>query len=174
MSIATTMLPEFDEEFGSTRRFLELVPDHKLAWKAHGKSMELGRLAWHLTDFPTWVKHTVAEDAVAFSAEEGTRMMNQWNGKTRNQMLARFDADLKVARAALASTPDEAWPRRWTLDWGGQIVIDSPRLAVYRKWAMSHQAHHRAQLGMYLRLNEIAIPGVYGPSADDIAANLYL
>jgi uncharacterized damage-inducible protein DinB len=132
--------------------------------------MELGRLAWHMSDFPIWVKHTLAEDTVTFSAEEAMRMMNQWKGKTRDQALARFDADLIQARAALAATPDEAWPRHWTLKGGGQIVIDSPQLQVYPKWAISHQAHHRAQLGLYLRLNNIAISGIYRPSADDIAS----
>lgn len=170
MSIAETMLSEFDEEFGSTRKFIALVPNYKLAWKPHEKSMELGRLTWHMSDFPIWVKYTLGEDAVSFSAEDADRMMNDWKGKTCEQALARFDADLRLARAALTATPDEAWQRHWTLQWGGHVVIDSPRLQVYRKWAISHQAHHRAQLGMYLRLNNIAIPGVYGPSADDIAS----
>lgn len=167
MSLAEKMLPEFDEEFANTRKFLVLVPDDKLTWKPHPKSMELGRLAWHLSDFPSWVSSTLTQDSIAFKAEDGARMASEWKGKSREQMMARFDADLKVARSALLATPDEAWEQRWKMEWDGHIVIDSPRLNVYRKWSVAHQAHHRAQFGLYLRLNDIPIPGVYGPSADD-------
>lgn len=167
MSLAEKLLPEFDEEFASTRRFLALVPDDKLTWKPHQKSMEMGRLAWHLGDFPSWVTDTVKKDSIAFKSEDAAGMRDEWMGKTREQTLARFDADLKVARAALAATPDEAWTQQWKMMWDGQAIIDSPRLDVYRKWTVSHQAHHRAQLGLYLRLNNIPIPGVYGPSADE-------
>jgi uncharacterized damage-inducible protein DinB len=167
MGTTEQLLREFDYEFPATRKFLALVPDDKLTWKPHEKSMELGRLAWHLSDFPSWLTDTVTKDGLDFKAEDFPEMANRWKGKTRETILARFDADLKVARESLASTAEEAWERRWTMGADGQIWVDEPRIDVYRKWVISHQAHHRAQFGVYLRLNGIAIPGVYGPSADE-------
>ena len=168
MSIAEGLIPEFDREFASTRKFLALVPDDKLGWKPHAKSMELGRLAWHESDFPGFALNILTKPGLVFSMEDMPKRRSEWVGKTREAILERFDADLKTAREALLATPDAAWDERWTLEFGGQVVVNDPRLAVYRMVAMSHMIHHRAQLGLYLRLNEIAIPGVYGPSADEM------
>jgi uncharacterized damage-inducible protein DinB len=168
MSIAEKLLPEFDSEFASTRKILALVPDDKLTWKPHEKSMALGRLAWHVSDFPSWCAETLKKDFLEFSPEDGPKMANEWKDKTREKILERFDADIKVAREALSSTSDEKWPQPWKMLWGGQAVIDEPRRDVYRRVVMNHMVHHRAQLGVYLRLNGIPIPGVYGPSADEM------
>jgi uncharacterized damage-inducible protein DinB len=167
MSIAEKLLPEFDMEYGNTRKFLALVPDDKLTWKPHEKSMELGRLAWHISDFPGWCTDTIRKDVLAFTDEDGAKMAGAWHGKTREQILARFDSDLTNARAALAAAGDEAMHAGWKMEWNGQPIIDEPRIDVYRKWVINHMIHHRAQLGVYLRLNEVPIPGVYGPSADE-------
>lgn len=168
MSIAETLLPEFDREFATTRKFLALVPDDKLGWKPHAKSMELGRLAWHLSDFPGYALSVATKPGLSFSLEDMPKRRGAWVGKTREAILERFDADLKAAREALLATPDAAWSERWTMEFGGRTVIDDAKLAVYRMLAMNHMIHHRAQLGLYLRLNEIAIPGTYGPSADEM------
>ena|SRR5579864_5196828 len=170
MSIAAKLLPEFDEEFAGTRKFLELVPDDKLTWKPHGKSMELGRLAWHLTDFPEWCRDTFKQDSFKMTEEDGARAMHGWKGKRSADMLARFDRDLSEARAMLAKASDADLAHNWKMEWGGQVVIDSPREQVLRKWVLNHMIHHRAQLGVYLRLNGIAIPGMYGPSADEMSS----
>jgi uncharacterized damage-inducible protein DinB len=167
MSLATKLLPEFDTEFAHTRKLLVLVPDGHLAWKPHEKSMELGRLAWHASDFPEWCLMTFSKDFLQFTQEDAATMMN-WRGKTRADMLARFDADLPKARAALAATSDAAMAQPWKMEWAGQVVIDEPREDVYRKYTISHMVHHRAQLGVYLRLLGIPIPGFYGPSADEM------
>jgi uncharacterized damage-inducible protein DinB len=169
MPIANHLLREFDEEMGLTRKFLAAVPDDKLTWKPHEKSMELGRLAWHLADFPEWCFTTFERDRLAMGEEDAAKM-GDWKGKTRAGMLERFDRDLPRARAALAGASDEAMAQHWKMEWGGQTVIDDPREYVYRKWSMNHMVHHRAQLGVYLRLLGIAIPGCYGPSADEMVA----
>lgn len=167
MNLNEQLLREFDYEFPISRKFLALVPDDKLTWKPHEKSMELGRLAWHVSDFPSWATDTITKDHLTFKMEEMPEMANRWKGKSREAMLARFDADVKVARENLAAAPEDAWERHWTMGMEGQTWIDEPRIDIYRKWVISHQAHHRAQLGVYLRLNNIPIPGVYGPSADE-------
>lgn len=167
MTIAEKMLPEFDEEFTLSGKFLARVPDDKLLWKPHEKSMELGRLAWHLSDFPEWVLMTFLHESFSAAAADMDQAERGWKGKTRADMLARFDRDLPKARAALAAASDEAMAKRWKMEWGGQTIIDDPREDVYRKWALRHMVHHRAQLGVYFRLLGIPIPGSYGPSADE-------
>jgi uncharacterized damage-inducible protein DinB len=168
MTMAERMLPEFDEEFALTRKFLALVPDDKLTWKPHEKSMELGRLAWHLSEFPEWTVLTFSKDRYAMTPEQGDKAMNGWKGMARHDMLARFDGDLPLARAVLADASDEEMAQRWRMEWAGQTVIDEPREVVYRKYAIRHMVHHRAQFGLYLRMLRIPIPGCYGPSADEI------
>lgn len=168
MNISEKFLPEFDEEFATTRKFLELVPDDKLTWKPHEKSMELGRLAWHIADFPEWCRDTFKQDFLRMTEEDGATAMDGWKSKTRADMLARFDRDLPEARAMLAKASDADMAHPWKMEWAGQVVIDSPREQVLRKWVLNHLIHHRAQLGVYLRLNDIAVPGSYGPSADEM------
>lgn len=167
MTIAAKLLPSFDEEFANTRKLLALVPDEHLTWKPHEKSMALGRLAWHVADFPEWAQTTFATPKFEMNEESSAAMMG-WKGKSSAEILARFDAGVPKARAALAAASDEDMAHHWTMDWGGQTIIDDTREEVYRKWSMHHMIHHRAQLGVYLRLLGIPIPGFYGPSADEM------
>ena len=169
MTTSAKLLAEFDEEFGNTRKFLALVPDDKLFWKPHEKSMELGRLAWHISDFPEWCKSTLKDDSLKMTDEDGAKMAGEWKSKKRADMLERFDRELPAARALLAKTTDADMAKPWKMEWSGQVIIDSPRDEVLRKWVLNHMVHHRAQLGVYLRLNGIGIPGVYGPSADEMS-----
>lgn len=169
MSIAEKLLSEFDEEFAGTRKFLELVPDDTLSWKPHEKSMELGRLASHLTDFPEWCRETLSKDRLQMTDEDGAKAMEAWKNQKRADMLAKFDRDLAEARALLAKASDADMARHWRMEWNGEVIIDSPKEQVLRKWVFSHMIHHRAQIGVYFRLNNIAIPGMYGPSADEMA-----
>jgi uncharacterized damage-inducible protein DinB len=168
MSIAENLLPEFDREFAGTRKFLALVPDDRLAWKAHAKSMEMGRLAWHLSDLTERVVDVLTKSSRTVTAEDLMKRKDAWKGKTHEMILERFDTNLKVGRETLAGMSDSAWDDRWQLVFNGRLLIDDRRSGVYRSVIISHQVHHRAQLGLYLRLNEIAIPGVYGPSADEM------
>jgi len=167
MSLAASLLPEFDYEFSNTRKLLERLPDDHLSWKPHVKSMELGRLAWHVADFPEWCRDTMKLPGMSVTAEDAPKYMNLWQGKKREDILARFDHDLPEARQALAATSDEEMGRNWKMEWMGQTVVDMPRIAVYRSMVMNHMIHHRAQLGVYLRMLNIPIPGLYGPSADE-------
>lgn len=168
MATAEKLLPEFDEEFGLTRKFLSLVPDDKLTWKPHDKSMELGRLAWHLATFPEWCRDTFAKDTFQMTQEEGEKSSREWENKKRADMLARFDGILPEARAALERASDTDMTSHWKMEWAGQVIIDSPREQVVRKWVFNHLVHHRAQLGVYYRLLGVALPGSYGPSADEM------
>jgi uncharacterized damage-inducible protein DinB len=167
MNDSENLLVEFDEEFATTRKFLDRVPEEKWMWKPHEKSMELGRLAWHVADFPQWCRDTFKQDFMELKAEDGEKARHEWEGKKRADLLEKFDRDLADARAMVARASHDDMERPWKMEWGGQVIIDSPRGQVYRKWVMNHLVHHRAQLGVYLRLNGVAIPGSYGPSADE-------
>ncbi|MBV9761380.1 MAG: hypothetical protein JO340_12510 [Acidobacteriaceae bacterium] len=168
MAAAEKLLPEFDEEFGLARKFLDLVPDGKLTWKPHDKSMELGRLAWHIATFPEWCRDTFAHDTLKMTPEEGESSSREWEHKKRADMLSRFDQTLPEARAKVEQASDADMANHWKMEWAGQVIIDSPRDQVLRKWVFNHLIHHRAQLGVYYRLLGIAVPGSYGPSADEM------
>jgi uncharacterized damage-inducible protein DinB len=169
MTIAGKFQNEFDEEFAATLKFLELVPDEKLGWKPHEKSMELGRLAWHLADMPSWCLHTLDEDRMVMNPEDGEKTRDAWKGKKRADTLAKFDRDLAKAKARLTKSTDAEMQAHWKFEFAGQTFIDSPREEVLRKWVLNHMIHHRAQFGVYLRMNNIPLPGCYGPSADEMA-----
>ena len=168
MKVSETLLPEFDEEMANTRKFLELVPDEKLGWKPHEKSMPLGQLAWHVAEMPAWCCSTLKQDSLSLTQEDGQKMAAERAGKGRKEMLSGFDENVQDARTRLAALDEAALAANWKMIWGGQTIIDMPREQVLRKWVMNHLVHHRAQLGVYLRLNGVAIPGVYGPSADEM------
>jgi uncharacterized damage-inducible protein DinB len=170
MTLASSLLPEFDHEFANTRKMLALVPDDQLTWKPHQKSMELGRLAWHTADFPDWCRDTLNKPGLTLTEADGAKYMGLWKGKTREQILARFDHDLGEARKALENISDEEMGKNWKMEWMGETVIDMPKIAVYRSMVLNHMIHHRAQLGVYYRLLGIAVPGMYGPSADEMPA----
>ena len=168
MKISETLLPEFDEEMANTRRFLELLPEDKMGWKPHEKSMPLGQLAWHIADMPSWCNDTLKQDSMDLSEDDSQKVLAFRAGKGKKEMLSKFDEDVRQVRARLAATDDAAMAAQWKMTWGGQTIVDIPRAQVVRKWVMNHLIHHRAQLGVYLRLNGIAVPGVYGPSADEM------
>jgi uncharacterized damage-inducible protein DinB len=165
MTIAETLLPEFDHEMSSTRKLLECVPDGKFAWKPHEKSMALGRLASHVAEIPSYVTVTINLPALEIGPGH-----QPFNVASKAEILAAFDKNVADARAALAGASDENLTQPWSLIFGGHTAFTMPRAAVLRNMAMNHLIHHRAQLGVYLRLNDVAIPGMYGPSADQKTA----
>ncbi|HEV2465184.1 MAG TPA: DinB family protein [Acidobacteriaceae bacterium] len=167
MSIAEKLLPEFDREFSSTRKFLALIPDDKISWKPHAKSMELGRLASHISDFSERAYQVLTQPERVVTPEELAQRRDAWKSATRESIVSKFDGSLQKAHDALASMPDAKWDTSWKLVFSGRTVFDGPRGLAYRNIVVSHMIHHRAQLGLYLRLNDIAIPGTYGPSADE-------
>jgi uncharacterized damage-inducible protein DinB len=163
MAIKDILLPEFDEEMRNTRKLLERVPEHSLAYKPHEKSMTLGRLASHVAELPTWAKHSLELDSLDITPGQQPHLAN-----SREELLATFDKNVAEARELIVRTTDEQLQKVWTLKFGGNTIFSMPRYMVLRKTAINHLIHHRAQLGVYLRLNEVEIPGMYGPSADEM------
>jgi len=166
MALSDSLLPEFDHEMANTRKTLERVPEEKFAWKPHEKSTALGRLASHLAEIPGWVPHTLEQDSFDVSPPGGTAHQSL-QAQTRAELLQMFDKNVAAARALISSTSDERLRKPWTLLSGGKTVFSLPRIAVLRGFVMNHSIHHRAQLGVYLRLNGVPVPAIYGPSADE-------
>jgi uncharacterized damage-inducible protein DinB len=163
MPISQTLLPEYDEEMKNTRKLLECVPDGKTDFKPHEKSMGLNRLATHVAELPGWAKTTLETEIL-----EMDKGMKPSIAGSRAELLKIFDKGVAEARAKIAAASDEEWHKTWTFKYDGKEIMSMPRVAVMRSVVMNHLIHHRAQLGVYLRLNEIAIPGMYGPSADEM------
>jgi len=166
MSLSQTMLPEFDQEMANTRKTLERVPDDKLGWKPHEKSTSLGGLATHLANIPSWTKNTFEQDELDI-APPGAPPFRLEEAKSRTELLKAFDKNAADARAALVGASDESWMQSWSLLHGGNKIFTMPRTAVMRGFVMNHLIHHRAQLGVYLRLLDVPVPAIYGPSADE-------
>jgi len=163
VSIAQALLPEFDQEMKSTRKLLECVPDGKFDYKPHEKSMTLGRLAAHIAELPNYLVATLGLERLDLTGKE-----EQFVPTTRQQLLDHFDKVSAEARELLAKATDEDLAKIWTLTYKGQQIFSMPRAAVLRGMCLSHLYHHRGQLGVYLRLNDVAFPGMYGPSADEM------
>lgn len=166
MAIVDFLLPEFDQEMDSTRKILERIPESKMDWKPHAKSMPMGRLADHVAQMVGWITDSMDNDVTDLTGYQPP----QQPAKTQ-EIVDRFDSNRVAARKALAATSDQAFQRQWKLISGDKVFFEMPRIAMYRSLIMNHIVHHRAQLGVYLRLNEIAVPGMYGPSADE--ANMF-
>ena len=161
MALKEALLAEYDHEMGTTRRLLERVPEDKLAWKPHEKSMALGELASHLSNIPNWAA-TILND----SAFDLATMTKQAPRTSRTEILALFDASQRSARALLDRT-DAEYAAPWSLKRGDQLMFTLPRVAAFRNFVLNHTIHHRGQLSVYLRLNQIPVPAIYGPSADE-------
>jgi uncharacterized damage-inducible protein DinB len=161
MSISAALLPEFDHEMATTRRTLERVPEANLAWKPHQKSMSLGQLASHLAEAPGWGVVGLSMDSFDMANYKS------WQGASRAEILATFDKNVAAARAAIEGAGDERFMSNWSLTAGGNTLMAMPKIAVVRTFLMNHIIHHRGQLSVYLRLNNVAVPSIYGPSADE-------
>lgn len=166
MSISESILPEFDQEMVNTRKTLERVPEAKFTWKPHEKSFAMVELATHLATLPSWGAMTLNVDQLDI-APPGEEPMKTTPAKSQKELLETFDKHVVETRAAIAAATDEQWHGLWTLLAGGNPVLTLPKIAVMRSFVMNHNIHHRAQLGVYLRLNDIPVPSIYGPSADE-------
>ncbi len=164
MSLADALLPEFDHETGVTRRLLERLPDGHFGWTPHQKSMSLGRLATHVAEVLTWLPETVYKSEINWDT---TKPNEQTPCPTRADVLTLFDRSRDAARAALAGASDAELKQPWTFKKDGQVVFSQPKIGVIRGMVMNHMIHHRAQLGVYLRLKDVPLPAMYGPSADE-------
>ena len=166
MSIAQALLPEYEHEMANTRKFLERVPDDRLDWRPHQKSWTIAQLGTHLSNLPSWVGETVNRTELDI-APPGQPPYREDAKKSQAEMLEAFDQHVSKGRTAIAGASDESLLASWTLLSGGQTILTMPRIAVLRSFIMNHTIHHRAQLGVYLRLCDIPVPAVYGPSADE-------
>jgi uncharacterized damage-inducible protein DinB len=162
MAVKDALLAEYDHEMGTTRRLLERIPDDKLAWKPHDKSMALGELASHLGYIPNWAGLIL--NASSFDLAEAPP--DRAPKTSRADILALFDDSTKKTRG-LMDKSDAEYTAPWSLKRGGQDMFSMPRIAAFRSFVLNHTIHHRGQLSVYLRLNEIPVPPIYGPTADE-------
>lgn len=147
----------------NTRRYLERVPDGQFSWKPHAKSRAMGSLAHHLAAIPTYMGRTLETD----SLDLGQPRPPAPESANQKELLETFDRNVVTARAKLAAAKDDVLMKPWTLTVGPKTVFTLPKVAVLRSMVFSHIIHHRGQLGVYLRLKDVPLPAIYGPSADE-------
>jgi len=165
VKISEILLQDYDNEISNTRRTLERVPEDKNDWKCHEKSMAMGRLAMHCATLPMF-GHYIMEDE-GMDLANSTRPQSSLVFTTREEALKQFDEAAEKCRASLAAASDEALKSPWKFSFGEQIISHGPRSLAFRQMFFDHLIHHTAQLGVYLRLNDIPVPALYGPSADE-------
>lgn len=165
MSITDALLPEYDHEMGTTRRLLERVPEAEFAWKPHDRSMSLGALVAHLAHLPTWTEAITGlpEFDMGTIPPDASPVVPA----SRSELLARFDENVADARARIAGRSDDELLAMWTFKKNGQVVFVMPRVSALRSFLMNHSIHHRGQLSVYLRMLNVPLPSIYGPTADD-------
>jgi uncharacterized damage-inducible protein DinB len=166
MALVDGLLAEYDREMHTTRRVLERAPERDFAWQPHAKSFTLGQLATHLATIPHWGVAVLTEPGFDLAAGGGQPAPLL---ATTAELLATFDRHVAATRAALADRTDADLLAPWTLRRGDQVVFTLPRAGVLRSFILSHMIHHRGQLSVYLRLRDVPVPSIYGPSADEAA-----
>ncbi len=164
MSIAASILPEFDQEIATTRTLLERVPEAQSDWRPHHKSYSMGELAMHLATLPTWVGATLEQHEL----ELGPGAYTPDSFASTHTMLGVFDSNSREAREVIAGAPDSEFMVPWTFKDNGRAIFTLPRAAVLRSFVMNHIIHHRGQLSVYLRMNDVPLPPIYGPTADSV------
>lgn len=166
MAIKDALLPEYDHELATTRRLLERVPETEFGWKPHAKSMTLGQLAGHVANIPFWCSATM--DAPFYDlAARNDKEARLEAPVSRDVLLKEFDAKVAAARASLAKATDAEMLAPWSLKHGDHEIFTLPRIAAVRSFVMNHLIHHRGQLSVYLRLKDVPLPPMYGPTADE-------
>jgi uncharacterized damage-inducible protein DinB len=165
MDFQKELIAEYERETGRTRKTLEAIPeDADFSWQPHAKSMKLGKLAGHVSDTNgDWALHTLTQDRLEWNPE-----MNPKDPTNKKDLLARFERQVAEVKSALASMNSAKWDSNWKFVAGDQTWIDDSKYGVWRTWVLNHLVHHRAQLGVYLRLLDKKVPGLYGPSADEM------
>lgn len=163
MKISELLLIDFDAEMASTRRTLERIPEKDPQWKPHEKSMPIGRLALHVARLPEFATRILTTDQLDMAAEKWPDIVFESTPHLLSE-LERTSAELKTA---LGNSSDEELQKKWSLRFGDKVIVDEPRMTLYRTMFLNHIVHHRAQLGVYLRLLNLPVPGLFGPSADE-------
>lgn len=162
MALIDALLPEFDHEMTTTRKLLERVPDEKFDWKPHAKSFSLGALATHLATLPTWGAETLSRSEIDIGTGQPPAAL-----PSKAEVMATFDRNVAATRAALAGRSDADFTAIWTLKRDGHTLFSMPKSVVWRSFVLNHLVHHRGQLSVYLRLLDVPVPSIYGPSADE-------
>jgi uncharacterized damage-inducible protein DinB len=165
MPLAQALLPEFDQETATTRRLLELVPAERAGWKPHARSWSLGELSLHLANLVSWTAITIERTELDLEPPGGPGFAPP-RYESPAATLATFDRNVAAARTAIASAGDAELLVAWTLKKGGRAELSLPRIACLRSFVMNHMIHHRGQLTVYLRLCDVPLPPIYGPTAD--------
>jgi uncharacterized damage-inducible protein DinB len=168
MAIKETILPELDHEMATTRKLLERIPEQNAAWKPHERSMSLGHLGVHLAQLPVWGAITMRQTELDMNPPGGPAYKTP-DFESVGALLAAFDEHVRQAREAVAAASDPDFMVPWTLKNAGQTIFTMPRVACLRTFVVNHVIHHRGQLSVYLRLNDVPVPSIYGPSADEAA-----
>lgn len=163
MTIGQGFALELEQESKSTIKLLERLPENKWEWKPHEKSFTIAKLASHIAEILSWVKPTLDEDEFNLNPEE----YKPYIAENKNDLISRFDNGLKVTLEGLNSISDEQMMKQWRMLMSGKEVFAQTKLVVVRSMILNHLYHHRAQLGVYLRLNDVAVPQIYGPTADE-------
>ena len=165
MSIVTALLPEFDHEMATTRRLLDRVPEGEFGWKPHDRSMSLGQLSGHLANIPTWCNAVLdlTEFDLASIGDTGRPKVPA----SRQALIQEFDGKVAAARANLVKRTDAELTTPWSLKTGDHEIFTMPRISAIRSFVMNHSIHHRGQLSVYLRLKNVPLPSMYGPTADE-------
>ena len=166
MAIGESLLAELDQEFAGARTTLERVPEDRYDWKPHPRSGSMIWLAGHLANLPSWAPLTIAQDELDLMPG-GQPMDPPPEPANNTELLAAFDRHAAAARAAIAGASDDTLAKPWTLLQNGREVMKLPKIVVLRSFVMNHLIHHRAQLCVYLRMNDIPVPPLYGPTADE-------
>jgi uncharacterized damage-inducible protein DinB len=162
MALKDAFIAELKHESGLTKKMLERVPFDKQDWKPHDKSMSLGKLATHVADIPHWISSIIHIDEFNFQKD-----YKPFNASTSEEMLVVYQNTLDKAIADLENMSDEDFKKSWTVKNGDQVMFSMPKIVAMRGWAFSHMIHHRGQLSVYLRLLDVPVPGMYGPTADE-------
>lgn len=165
MTIAQNLLPELEAELTTTRKLVELCPNAKADWKPHPKSTSLGDLATHVANLVGWTAVTLQTTELDISPPGGTQPVSP-RFESMQTTLQIFDENARAARAALVAAVDEDFQVGWSLKAGGVALFTMPRLACLRTFVLNHLIHHRGQLSVYLRLLDVPLPQIYGPTAD--------
>jgi uncharacterized damage-inducible protein DinB len=162
MPITDALLPELDHELAVTRKLLERVPEAKVDWRPHGKSFSLGQLVAHVSNLARWGELTLEQSELDLAGQSSPAVLT-----SREEALSAFDASARAFRAALVGRTDAELMAPWTLKQKGAPIFTMPKAAVLRSFVMNHLIHHRGQLSVYLRLLDVPLPSIYGPSADE-------
>ena len=162
MPLVDALLPEFDHEMTTTRKVLERVPEEKFEWKPHAKSFSVGELATHVANLPTWGTETLTKSEIDLAGGQRVAAF-----ASKAELMAAFDRNVAATRSALTGKTDAELLAIWSLKQGGKTIFSMPKTGVLRSFVLSHVIHHRGQLSVYLRLLDVPVPSIYGPSADE-------